>query len=150
MELIGENLGSNISSLDKYEVYYNEGDEGELRLYVSESVSENVLVSLENEILGQGVTLTAPIVQEARIISVKFRKEIAPLLIIALAVGAIIVGLLGWQIFQLVVAGIPLWVILIGGGALLYLMFASEPAKKAGGLAIQAGKVYIGKKVGVG
>ena len=44
--------------------------------------------------------------------------------------------------------GVPWWIWVIGGGAILYLVFA-EPVKKAGkaagGLAIQAGKVYVTK-----
>ena len=44
-------------------------------------------------------------------------------------------------------AGVPLWVWAVGGGALLYLLLRTETAKKAGGLVIQAGKVYVTRKI---
>ena len=73
---------------------------------------------------------------------------IAPLVIIAIAVGGIVAagaGLLGWQLYKEPL-GIPWWIWVIGGGAVMYLLFR-EPAKKAGGFAIQAGKVYVTKKM---
>ena len=89
--------------------------------------------------------MTAPIVQDARVVSIKFQKAIAPLLIIAGAVIAIVGGLLGWQIFQYSKLGVPIWVWAVAGLGLVYLFFTSDTGKKASGLAIQAGKVYVTK-----
>ena len=147
MELIGEHLGQDLGDLESYEVYFGEGSKGELRFYVENPLSLETIEQLEAEICSQGVYLTGPIEQVSRVVIIPFEKRIAPLLIIAGVVGAVVVGLLGWQIWKMTVLGIPLWVIGIGGIALLYLLFRTEPAKKAGGLAIQAGKVYVTKKV---
>jgi len=149
MELIAENLGQDLSTLENYEVYYKEGDRGEVRLYLSENLPEDRIQLLEGELLNQGVVLTEPIKQVTRCLYIKFEKRLAPLAIIAIAVGGIAViggALLGWQIFKSTQLGVPLWVWLVGGAAILYLLFTTEPAKKAGGLAIQAGKVYITNK----
>lgn len=146
MELIGQHLGSDLSSLTNYEVFYREGDTGELRIYTGVEYAPVTLEKLEEEIISQGVVLIEPIVQDARVIFIKFRKEIAPLLIIVGVVAVIIVGIIGWQVFKTTQAGVPLWVWLIAGGALAYLIFTSKPAKEAGGLAIQAGKVYVTRK----
>ena len=148
-ELIGEHLGQDLSSLPNYETYYAEGDRGEVRFYVERQLSEETIQELQDRILNEGVVLTEPIEQIARIISIKFEKRLAPLAIIAIVVGGIVVvvgGLLGWQIFKTVQMGVPLWVWFVVGGALAYLIFTSKPAKEAGGLAIKAGKVYITKK----
>ena len=144
--LIGEYIGDSLGTLPGYEVYYSEGSRGELRLYLNESLSNDDLLMLENNILGQGVILTSPIEQDANIVSIKFQKAIAPLLIIAGAVTLIVGSLIGWQIFKTTQMGVPLWVWLVGGLALAYIVFTSEPAKQAGGLAIQAGKVYVTRK----
>ena len=145
MKLIGEDIGHELDSLPKYEGYYKEGDIGELRLYVAETLSEDILGNLEHNIRSQGVVLTAPIIQEARIIVIKFQKAIAPLLIIAGAVGIVVVGIIGWQLWKEPL-GIPWWVWIIGGGALAYLLLR-KPVAKAAPYAIQAGKVYVTRKV---
>ena len=144
MEVVAENLGSNLSTLSDYETYYREGDKGEIRFYLDRNISE--IEQLEACIVSQGVILTEPIKQVARVVIIKFEKRIAPLLIIGGAIAAIAASLLGWQIFKATQWGIPLWVILIGGGALAYLLLR-KPVKAAAPLAIQAGKVYITKKM---
>ena len=71
--------------------------------------------------------------------------------IIAIAVAGVFTvgsGLVGWQIFQSVQSGVPLWVWLVAGAALLYFVLSSGPAKAtgraAGRVAIYAGETYIG------
>ena len=149
MELIGEYLGQDLSLLPNYETYLSEGDRGEVRFYVDRQVSEEKIQELQDSLLSEGVTLTEPISQIARVLLIKFEKRLAPLAIIAIVVGGIIAagaGLLGWQIWKTTQMGIPIWVWVVAGGALLYLIFTSKPAKEVGGLAIQAGKVYVTKK----
>lgn len=143
--LIGEKLGSDLSSLSSYETYFGEGDIGELRVYLDRPLYQDEIDRLQTELLSQGVTLTAPITQDARILLIRFQKQIAPLLIIGGAIAAIVAGILGWQIFKGTQVGIPVWVWIVGGLSLAYLLFR-EPAKKAGGLAIQAGKLYVTRK----
>ena len=150
MELIAESLGNNLSNLSDYENKFSEGALGELRIYLDRPLYQNEIDQIEYDIRSQGVILTAPIVQDARVLVIKFKKAIAPLAIIAIAVGGILAvgaGLLGWQIWKSTQLGVPLWAWLIGGAALVYLLFTSETGKQASGLAIQAGKVYVTKKV---
>lgn len=147
--LITSKLNSDIQTLPNYEAYFAEGDTGELRLYLMGPMYQGDIDTLEQSIRSQGVVLTAPIRQDARVLMIQFKKAIAPLVILAAAVAAIAAvgsGIVGWQIFKTVQAGVPLWVWLVGGAALAYLLFR-EPAKQAGGLAIHAGKMYITKKM---
>jgi len=147
-KLIGEYLGQDLSSLPDYEAHYAEGDRGEVRFYVDRMLPEEKIQELQDRILNEGVVLTEPIEQNSRIISIKFEKRLAPLAIIAIAVGVVVVAVgavIGWQIFKTIQWGVPVWVWLVGGGALLYLLLR-KPVKKAAPLAIQAGKLYITKK----
>ena len=147
-KLIGEYLGQDLSSLPDYEAHYAEGDRGEVRFYVDRMLPEEKIQELQDSLLNEGVILTEPIEQNSRIISIKFEKRLAPLAIIAIAVGVVVVAVgavIGWQIFKTIQWGVPVWVWLVGGGALLYLLLR-KPVKKAAPLAIQAGKLYITKK----
>ena len=65
MELIGEYLGQDLSSLPNYEVYYGDGDRGEVRFYVDRMLSEEKIQELQDRILNEGVTLTEPIEQNS-------------------------------------------------------------------------------------
>ena len=139
LKLIGESLGKDLSTLVSYEGYYREGDKGELRLYVESLLTRETIEQLEAEIINQGVTLTESIKQDARVVVIRFQKRIAPLLIIGGVLVAIVGGILGWQIFMSVQLGVPIWVWLVGGLSLVYLLFR-EPVK-------EIGKVYITKKM---
>jgi len=107
--------GPSISDLSQYEALFKEGEKGELRLYVERSLNQEELDCLAQEILDQGVTLTAPITQDARIVSIKFQKQIAPLLIIGGVIVALVIGVTGWQLFKESVSVIPVWLWLAGG-----------------------------------
>ena len=146
MELIAQALNSDLSKIASLESKFAEGDTGELRVYVSQPLSDSDLERIQQELVSKGVVLTEPIFQESRILVIRFKKEIAPLLIIGAvvaAVAAVASGIVGWQIFKLNL-GVPWYIWAIGGAALLYI-FLKKPAQKAGGLAIQAGKVYVTK-----
>ena len=117
MELISQGL--ELKELPEHEDKLREGDRGEVRLYLSESISQDSLQQLQDNILSQGVTLTEPIKQDARIVVVRFEKRIAPLLIIA---GIVVVGIVGWQLLK-EAAKIPVWMWAIGAIALgVYLV----------------------------
>ena len=119
--LVAENLGGDLSTLENYEPVYRENNEGEIRLYTDSTLSQITLQELEDKITSGGVHLTEPITQEARIISIKFEKRIAPLAIIVVAVGAVIAGILGWQLFKLeTVVQVGL---IAAGIILLYMLF---------------------------
>lgn len=121
LALVAESLDSDLSVLENYESIYRENDKGELRLYTDSTLSQITLQELEDKITSEGVHLSGPITQDARIIHIKFEKRIAPLAIIAIAIGVVIAGILGWQLFKLepiVQVGL-----LIAGGLLLYMLF---------------------------
>jgi len=142
--IIAESLSSDIGIISQFEEYFAEYDYGELRIYVEQELTDTQIYQLEQDIIGQGVVLTEPISQDARIIVIKFQKAIAPLLIIGTAIAAIVSGIIGWQLF-IEPLGIPLWVWAIGGAGLAYLIFM--PSKKTtDGTTIHADRVYVGKR----
>ena len=122
MNVIAEGQGQELATLDRYEYLFAEGQKGELRLYLSEGISMDTISELEQVILSQGVVLTEPIRQDARVVVIKFQKAIAPLIIIGLAVAAIIgAGLLGWQLFT-ALGKIPWWAWAVGIFGVGFLM----------------------------
>lgn len=119
MELVAE--GTDLNTLGSYESLFGERDKGEVRFYLNESVSQEELQYIQDELLNQGVTLTKPVAQEARILAINFEKRIAPLVIIVAVVGVVIAGILGWQLFE-AVEEVPNWLWIGGGLGLLYLI----------------------------
>lgn len=151
MNLIAEGTAETFNNLGQYEVYFNEHDEGELRVYLSRDLSESDITSIQNGLLEQGVVLTDDVRQAHQILSVKFRKEIAPLVIAALVIGGVlIIGtvILGWQLSKWF-TGVPWWVLALGAVTVLYIVL-EEPAKKAarsaGPYVKKAASVYLLKK----
>ena len=122
MELIAEHLGSDITTLSDYESYYQEGDKGELKLYLDRMLYQDEIKQLEYELCNQGVMLTAPITQDARILVIKFQKAIAPLLIIGGAIAVLVVGIVGWQLLKTSVSNIPVWTWLLGGAVIYHII----------------------------
>ena len=123
-ELVAEN--KELKKLSLTEELFAEGDIGEIRFYLDRALSESEVATIESELRQQGVTLIGPVVQEHGILAVGFQKAIAPLLLIALVVGTLGAGVLGWQVFKLSTGGVPTWVLLIAGMAVVYLMFRSK------------------------
>ena len=128
-ELVAESLNSTLDGLSNYETCFKEGDTGEIRIYLNRTLTPSELQWIQDKILEQGVVLTEPVSQVARIVYVRFVKRIAPLLIIGGVVAAVFAGITGWQVFKFTEAGIPLWVLLLGGGALAYILFR-KPAER--------------------
>ncbi len=119
MILIAEELGGSLARLPDYEAYFATGDTGELRLYLVSPMSQEDILQMEQEILSQGVVLTAPIVQDANILVIKFRKVSTPLIIMVSVIGVV---LQGWQLFKMD-GGIPLWALVAGVAILGYFMW---------------------------
>ena len=139
MPVIAE--GITLDTLPDAEHLLAEGEHGEVRIYCQIPPTEEQLALMENEIRSQGVVLTAPIISEGTIVSIKFRKMLWPLLIIAAAAAAAL-GL-GWWQLNTTLGGIPFWVWAVGLGALAYLFFKSDTGKKATSVASTAAKIYI-------
>ena len=120
MKVVAE--GTQLKDITENEALFSEHDMGELRLYMTEKLSDENLSKIEDDIIKSGVILTEPITQEAHILSIHFQKAIAPLLIIVGVIGAIGVGVAGWQLLKL--ENIPWWVWV--GGGLMGLMLLIE------------------------
>ena len=124
MELIAED--TDIQSLAAQEPLFQEGDKGEVRIYMSTEMSESAIGQLTKELTDKGVVLTGPISYESRMLSIKFEKRILPLVPIAIAVvGVLGPGFLGWQLFK-PSWGAPLGIsmgVWVAGAALIGLLF---------------------------
>ena len=129
--------------------FYKEGDEGEMRIYHSATLSDFDIQDLQDKIQAANVTLTGPIVQSNGIIFIRFKKAQGPLAIIGgviTAIPTIIGAVLAWQLWKKVTT-IPTWVWVAGAGAVLFLIFSSSIGKT---LASYGGKAAIGTAKGVG
>jgi hypothetical protein len=144
MELVAE--GQNPQQIGQFDNMFHEQEHGKIRFYLDKELTPDELIYLETEIKKEGVCLLECIRQDARILAIGFEQRIPALLIIGGVIATVVTSLLGWQIFKTTQLGVPLWIWVVGGGALLYLLFSSKPAKQAGGVAIQAGKVYLTRK----
>ena len=125
LKIITEGDRWNLNTLGQYEGNFAEGDRGELRLYLSVNVPDWSLTALQNSIQFAGVELWDNIKQDNRIVYIRFKKAIAPLMIMAIIIAAaiaIVILLLGWQLFKEVKElgpwGIPVSALIIGGFAL--------------------------------
>lgn len=124
MELIAEGLLDDLDLLGNYELFFQEYEQGELKLYIDQPLSQELLEKLQDEILTQEVYLTKPLKQINNIITISFEKRIAPLVLIAGAAILIIGGIVAWQIWKGTEVGVPPWVFIIGGAALVYLLLS--------------------------
>lgn len=151
-ELVAESLSGNITELGAYEEQFAELDTGEVRIYVDQELSETELCYIEGDILAQGVVLTDYIVQDGGVIVIKFRKELAPLVIIGIIAATGIGGIVGWQLFKDKITGwlaapfgVPWWVWILGTGSVvaLYFMTRGKEAVSGGQPIVQ--KFFLGK-----
>ena len=106
MELIAE--GININELPGYESLLAEGQKGEVRVYLDRTLSVEEIQQIDDSIRAQGVVLTGPVVQVARVLVISFQKALIPLAIIATVVTSLVAAVLGWQILK-TISTIPWW-----------------------------------------
>ena len=140
--------GLTLAELGSYEPLLAEGQQGEVRIYLDRILVLSEIQQIEDEILAQGVVLTDHIQSADGILVIPFQKMLAPLLIVGLVVSGILAvgtAIFGWQLLTNV-QGIPIWIWMVGGAALLYLLFA-KPAERVAGEAV---KIYVGGKMGKG
>ena len=90
-DMCGEYLG-------KAERFFQEGERGEVRIYLQKPLSEPELITLSQTIKAKGGVLTGEIQQVGGIIIMPFRKELPfLLLLVPLLIG---VGVVGWQVLK--------------------------------------------------
>jgi len=123
--LVAEQLTNNFDEVPQYESKFAEGDTGELHIYLQNDLNEEQIDILQQDILSKGVVLTAPIVQDARILIIKFKKALAPLSIIASSMSLVASTLVGWQIYKTSGTAIPNWLWFALGGVILVTIAAS-------------------------
>jgi len=134
---------NSIYDLAEVEAYLVETQRGQVVFDLDRLLFPEEVAAIQDTILSRGVTLTAPVTQsqDGRL-TVSFEKRLPPLVIIGGVVVAVVGGVLGWTVYQTVVAGVPLWVWVLGGGALVYLIATSETGQKIGRTALRAGQAY--------
>jgi len=143
--LIAQGTGNDISRLENYQGRFPEGSEGYVELEMRSKVAADIISWLDEKLDAVGVPANAVTV-EGRFVKINFKTEIAPLVLIAGAIAAVIfiVALVvAWKLFKLepaVVAGLSTGVILLViGGILLVVYLISIRGRLA------AGPVAIGR-----
>ena len=95
MRIVSEKLGNNISELPEHESSFSEGDMGELRVYLSEEINTE---GIEADLLSKGVQLIGPVLQDAKIMIIRFKNTAGTLSGISETIKD--VGIVGWQLFK--------------------------------------------------
>ena len=85
----------NLSTLPNYEDMVQDGDSIEVRIYLMTPLDQEAFDQIEYDLCSQGVKLTGPIVQGARILVIPFQKEPTTLNAIAATVQVLVTG---WQL----------------------------------------------------
>ena len=128
--LVIEGTGLDTTEVASNEHYFQDGDYVEIRFYTQEPLTENEMYALQNSVETPGVVLTQPIVQDANIVFVNFRKVGSPLLIIATAMTETGAVVLGWQIIK-DTETVPIVPIVIGGVILLGILYVCTNQKRS-------------------
>lgn len=94
---IGESLEDDLETLINYQGYLSEGDDGELRVYLREHLSDIRLQGIQKQLITSGVTLLGPVSQSHGCLFISFSYNDATLL----ALSNIKVSRpMGWQLFD--------------------------------------------------
>ena len=117
--LVAEQLTNNLDEVPQYESKFNEGDTGELRLFLQSDITQTQVNEIEWDIISKGVILVDHVVQDARMLIIRFQKAIEPLYLISSSIGLIVNMLVGWQIYKTSGVAIPSWLWLVSAGVLL-------------------------------
>ena len=150
MELVAESLeGHALIDLANYNRFYNEGDTGKVSIFMDSDLTDEEIIDIENAIRSEGVVLTGPIQQDARMLVVPFRVAMWPLAVIG-GIVATVGGVIGWQLFKDRVTswlaapfGVPIWVWILGAASVVALYFTRGKTGSAGQPVTQ--KFYLGK-----
>ena len=128
--IVAEQISDSLDGVLRYESSFNEGDIGELHIYLQNDLEQDKINELQQSILVTGVVLIDEIRQDARKLIIRFQKAMPPLLAISSSVSMIAGFIIGWQLLQDVKAGLPLYVWAIIGGLTLYILSQTSQGKK--------------------
>ena len=115
--LIEEYVGSDIGTLPEYLYLYKEGEKGRVRIYLEETLLQEELEQIVQDLAGMTVEY------DARILSIGFQRQSDPLTIIA---ASVTVGILGWQLFKEEGKGVALGLAALVGIAIVALLSSSR------------------------
>ena len=121
--VIGQSLTPDITSIADYEKYLNEGDIGDVRIYLNHEATQSQLQSIEDTILSQGVTLNGHVYQVANCVIIPYVKLQEPLSVISNSLGDLN-DVVGWQIIKVGIDSVPVWIWWVGGVGIAALLLA--------------------------
>ena len=120
MELEKVSEGSTLTQITNYQEQFEEGEKGELRLFLRVSAPEWAISSLQDELGNRGVELWDEVRQAARTVYIRFTKRspvLAWVVAALIAIGLAILIIVGWQLFRVgTMLGVPKWALWIGIG----------------------------------
>jgi len=119
--LIEEYVGSDIGTLPEYLYLYKEGEKGRVRIYLEETLLQEELEQIVQDLAGMTVEY------DARILSIGFQRQSDPLTIIA---ASVTVGILGWQLFKEEGKGVALGLAALVGIAIVAILSSSNSNKR--------------------
>ncbi len=128
--IVDQRLSSNIQDIANFEGKFSEGDVGELRLYLTENLTDEQLKQLTSDIQKRGCTLTELIKQDAKVLVIHFVKLSNPLIAITDSLASQGIKTVGWQIIKdtmnVKLLGLPLWLWGIGGIGIISMVMLSR------------------------
>ncbi len=125
--IVDQKLNNNTTDITVLENKFITGDVGELRLYLSQDMTDDELKSLEDNIKSKGGILTEPIKEDARTLVIKFQKASDPLVLITDTLSSLGINFSAWQLIKSgtnsTVSSIPTWLWVAGGLSLLLIWY---------------------------
>lgn len=140
--LVAQGTVSDLANLGQYESHFQEGSEGYLELNLESELAADVVSWLDSELGVAGVP-AHKVTTEGTNVYISFRKEIAPLMLIAIAIVGII------AIWGIIIAW-KLWKLSPGQVVLSALAIVAIVAAVVAVISIFGGLAYKGLKLGKG
>lgn len=127
-QLVGRGDASNISQLESFQKHFPEGSEGYLDINLRSQVAADIVGWLDSKLDAMGVPRNM-VTTEGRHVYIRFKTEIAPLVLIAAAIAAsifLVSLIVGWQLYKMVpeiAVGVSTTAILLIVGGILLVLF---------------------------
>lgn len=126
--LIAQGTGGDIRRLENYQDRFPEGSEGYVELEMRSKLATDIISWLDEKLDAIGVPANAVTV-EGRFVTINFKTEIAPLVLIASAIAAVIfiVALVvAWKLYKIepeAAVGLATGVLILIVGAILLVIY---------------------------